>query len=339
MKTMLYIILGLSLSALILNDSKTELNDAVIEFMESLDNEQLEKVSYRFDDQSRESWHFLPPASWSRSGLQLKALTKSQKEKLFSMLSGFLSAAGYQKTKEIMELENVLAEIEDNPEYRDAGRYHVAVYGLPQKDSLWAWSFEGHHISLNFTILNNELVASPRFFGANPAKILEGPRKGDRTLDREEDLAFELIDQLSVQQRTKAIFSSKAFPDIVTGNASEVTPLDQVGIATRDLSATQQTLLKKLISEYLSSLPEELAIRRQEKIMQEEFDEIRFGWAGKTEKGSGHYYRIQGKTFLIEFDNTQNNANHIHTVWRDFDGDFGRDLIQEHYRHSEHHRH
>jgi len=312
-------------------------NNPTIKFLESLKSEQLSQLIMPFDDLSRKDWHYLPAKMWPRTGLKLGELNNDQKIAFSQMLQSFLGKSGYDKTQKIIELENILAELEGDPDLRDEGAYFIAIYGNPRTDSLWAWSFQGHHLSLNFTLSNGKLSTAPRFFGASPATITEGSRQGERTLDREEDLAMELINALSDQQKEEAVFQDISFIDIVTTNAIEVSPLRPVGIEANKLNAQQKDLLKQLLKEYLSSISKNLAIERESKINDEEFDEIRFGWAGALTKGQGHYYRIQGKTFLIEFDNTQNDANHIHTVWRDFDGDFGIDLIREHYLNSKHH--
>jgi hypothetical protein len=187
--------------------------------------------------------------------------------------------------------------------------------------------------------LNGVASIAPRFLGANPAMILSGTRKGERILEKEEDLGFSLINSMNAEQKATAIFKQKAFNDIVTKNAAEVEPLENVGIKFEKLDQSQQLIFLNIIDEYLSTIPKELAFEKMENIKNEEVNELRFAWAGATKPGIGHYYRIQGKSFLLEFDNTQGNANHIHTVWRDFDGDFGRDLIREHYKNSEHHQH
>lgn len=311
--------------------------DPTISFLESLNDEQLSKLIMPFDDMSRNTWHYLPGKMWPRTGLKMDELKDNQKVEFSQMLQSFLSKSGYEKSQEIIALENVLVELGGDPDFRDAGAYFIAFYGNPKTDSLWAWSFEGHHLSLNFTVSNGKLSTAPRFFGANPATIPEGSRKGERTLHIEEDLALDLINAFSEQQKEEAIFQSVPLSDIVTTNATEVGPLRPVGIEANKLNAEQKYLLRQLIKEYLSSIPKNLAMERESKINEDEFDAIRFGWAGALTKGQGRYYRIQGKSFLIEFDNTQNNANHIHTVWRDFDGDFGRDLIREHYLNSKHH--
>ncbi|WP_242086124.1 DUF3500 domain-containing protein [Aestuariivivens sediminis] len=338
MMNRLTFLVGVPVLALIMAFS-VRVNNPTIAFLEALDENQLREVMLSFSDQSRETWHFLPSEMWPREGISLNQLREGQKELFFKMLQSFLGEVGYHKTQRIMDLERVLAELENNPTFRDAGAYYVAVYGNPRTDKLWAWSFEGHHVSLNFTISEGSVSVAPRFFGANPARITAGPRTGERTLDREEDLAYAFMAALSDEQRHQAVFMETAFADITTAKVAEVKPLDPVGIEAKTLNDTQQRLLKDIIQEYLATLPEGLAEQRGHKIFREEFPDIRFGWAGSLTRGVGHYYRVQGKTFLIEFDNTQNNANHIHLVWRDFDGDFGRDLIKEHYKNSNHHKH
>ena len=310
-----------------------------VEFLRSLTQVQRNKALLSFDDESKTLFHYIPSSMFPREGIQLNELDQEQKAKLDKLLKGFLSETGYMKTMKIIDLENILLEISGDSIMRNPENYSVAFYGNPEKDSLWAFSFEGHHISLNFTIHNEKVGIAPRFLGASPARIPSGPREGERTLHNEEDLGFELINSLSEEQRKVAIFKQEPFFDIVTGKSPEVEPLSPVGIMYGQLNGHQQLIFLKLIDEYLSTMPAEQAEKRMNSIKDEEINEVRFGWAGATVLGEGHYYRIQGKTFLIEFDNVQDKANHIHTVWRDFDGDFGRDLIKEHYENSDHHKH
>ena len=311
--------------------------DDAIRFLKSLNTEQRKKIQVPFNDLSRSRWHYFPSSMYQREGLQLYELSSAQKDLFFKFLQTYLSESGYNKTMKIIDLENVLAEIQQNREMRNPEKYHIAIYGNPGKDSLWAWSFEGHHLSLNFTILKNKISMAPRFMGAHPAIIKEGKRKGEKTLGNEEDIAFKLINALSSKQKEAAIFEKRAFGDIVTSNSTEADPLKPAGIRMKDLDSDQKVILLDLIHEYLSAMPPELATKRMNNLKAEEPDEIRFGWAGAIVPGEPHYYRVQGKTFLIELDNTQDHANHIHSVWRDFDGDFGRDLIREHYGTSAHH--
>jgi hypothetical protein len=306
------------------------------DFLTSLDTAQLKKVKLPFDHLSRQAWHFLPGSMWPRAGIMLKDLNRTQKQKVFVLLRQHLSESGFEKIMSIMDLENVMAKMGQDATMRDPEKYFVAIYGNPVEDKLWAWSFEGHHISLNFTITNKKVSMTPRFLGAAPAIIPSGYREGERTLAEEDDMGLALINSMSTEQRVKTIFSSKPYYEIVTSNATEVGPLSPIGIAMRELNEQQQNQLKELITVYLSTMPEPLAQQRMKQIELEDFSEIRFGWAGATVLGEGHYYRIQGATFLIEFDNTVGNANHIHTVWRDFNGDFGKDIIKEHYSQESH---
>lgn len=309
-----------------------------VQFLKSLDQTQRDKAQLSFDHMSKTFWHFIPGSSIPIAGIQLREINSSQKELVNKLLQSFLSETGYLKTKKIIELENTLLEITGDSVTRDPEKYFVAFYGNPETDRLWAWSFEGHHLSLNFTVYNGIATIAPRFIGASPATIRKGTRKGDRTLDKEEDLGLQLIAALTDEQRKFAIFQQKSFYDIATVNSIEVGPLSPVGIKFKKLNPDQQLIFLNLLTEYLSTIPTEQAEKRMESIKNEEMDELRFGWAGATVSGEGHYYRIQGKSFLLEFNNTLWKANHIHTVWRDFNGDFGRDLIREHYENSDHHK-
>lgn len=339
MKKTIPVLISICFIAYLLSSFKENIKTPVVEFLDSLNDEQLKIVNHSFDDSNRTTWHFLPAKSFPREGISLKQLNDKQKKIFSKMLQTFISKSGYVKTQKIIDLENVLAIIDKDPDYRDPEKYHISIYGNPVVDSLWAWSFEGHHISLNFTILDNTLISTPRFFGANPATIPIGERKGERTLIEEEDMAYALMGSLTPKQQQQAIFRYDAFPEIISVNSSEVSPLDPVGIPANELNDAQQVILKNLIHVYLSAQVESIAKEREQKIHDEEFGDITFGWAGTLDRKDGHYYRIQGKTFLIEFDNTQTNVNHIHTVWRDFNGDFGRDLIKEHYHNANHHKH
>jgi hypothetical protein len=294
---------------------------------------------FAFEEMSRYEWHYLPATMASRQGIAMKTLDSTQKQNVYALLNHYLSNNGYTRTKDIMNNEYLLKELEPNNANRIPENYFIAFYGNPGKDSTWGWKFSGHHIALNFTIVKNELAFAPFFFGIYPAEIKSGANKGRQIIKDEEELGFALINSLSAEQKSTAIFQLEAFTEIVTTNASRVAPLDAVGILAKDMTHEQKMVLNKLIVAYLSSMPGKIAETRMKRIVSEEFNGIRFGWAGGLKPGEPHYYRVQGKTFLIELDNTQNNANHIHSVWRDFNGDFGVDLLKEHYQTSKHHHH
>ena len=245
---------------------------------------------------------------------------------------------GYTTATTIISLENVLKAIEPprtgpNAIVRDPELYYVSIYGTPGK-SPWGWKFEGHHISVNFTLIDDKpIVFSPSFFGSNPAIVRDGPKQGTRVLRDEEEVARELLNSFNDTQRAKVIFTVDAPRDMVSGESREwLKPLDPGGLPVSEMTAAQKRALEKLLDVYLGRVAPELAKARLEALQKAGFDKITFGWAGVREVGGPHYYRVQGPTFLVEYDNTQNNNNHIHSVWRDFNGDFGRDLLKEHYQ-------
>jgi len=306
-------------------------------FVNSLSDKQKGEAMFPFDEINRYEWHYLPASMASRNGIGVSELNDIQKKKLNDLMKVYLSEEGYTKLKNIMGFENLLKELEPDNMNRTPENYFIAIYGNPGKDSIWGWKFSGHHLALNFTIVNGKLAVAPFFFGVYPAEVKDGPQKGMRIIKDEEDFGFELENSLTQEQKQKALLQSNAYSDIVTRNDVEVDPLHPIGILAKDLTHEQKIILNKLIVAYLLSMPPIIAKTRIKTISTEEMNSISFGWAGGTEPGKPHYYRIQGKSFLVEFDNTQNNANHIHSVWRDFKGDFGHDLLKEHYQSAHHH--
>jgi hypothetical protein len=282
-----------------------------------------------FEDRDRLEWHYTPR---SRNGVSFKEMDKPAREATHALLRNALSAAGYRKVTNIIELEIVLREIETFGWMRDPERYHLTVYGAPDAAKRWGWRFEGHHLSLNFTLAGDKLaVDTPSFFGANPATVQKGAKKGLRALGEEHDAGWALLEALGEAQRKEAVFEEPPYGEIVTGNSDKVDPLPAAGIPAAKLDEKQRALLWKLIEVYAGNFEPGLAQARLARAQQGAIEAIRFGWAGSTVRGKPHYYRVQGPQFLIEYDASQNDGNHIHTVWRDFGGDFGRDLLREHY--------
>jgi Protein of unknown function (DUF3500) len=331
------ITLVLAADAAVRKQTAAAMADGASKFLASLSAEQRQKASFGFDDQVRFEWFYTPVP---RKGLPLKELDDKQRELAMTFLKTGVSARGFEKATTIIGLETVLGELEAQAragrgggQNRDPGLYYFSVFGTPSPKSPWGWRVEGHHLSLNFTVVNGELIAaSPSFFGVNPAEVPEGPRKGFRALPGEEDRGRELFMSLNEAQRAEALLPIEAPRDMITTNTAKVDPLAPGGIAASKLTPAQKALLRKLIDEYASSMAPDLAADRLEKLEKAGFDKLTFAWAGSVERLQPHYYRVQGPTMLIEYDNTQNRANHIHSVWRDFDGDFGRDLIRDHYR-------
>ncbi len=332
MKLLLLLLLPVSLLAQ--NISGAQKANALIN---ALNDQQKKKALFSFDEMNRYDWHYVPGSMLPRTGLAVKDMDSTQQMAFYELLHSFLSEQGFQRTKDIMSFEYLLKEMEPNNPHRIPGNYFVSIYGHPGEDSVWGWKYTGHHLALNFTMVKDKLAFAPFFFGSNPGEVKEGPKKGMRIIKDEEDLAFELVNSLSAEQKKTGVFQLKAFTDVVTTNAAQVAPLKPVGLLLKDLNKDQKNLVNKILVAYLSSMPQRIANARMNLVRTEDMNDIRFGWAGGLVKGEPHYYRIQGKTFLIEFDNTQNNANHIHMVWRDFNGDYGADLLKEHYQQSHQH--
>jgi hypothetical protein len=318
---------------------------AATKFLSGLTADQRQQATFAFESEERMRWHFIPTETFPRKGLTVKEMTEPQRKLAHDLLKAGLSQRGYLTASSIMDLETVLGALEaaqragaaqpprTAPLVRDPERYFFSVFGTPSEKSTWGWRVEGHHVSLHFTVVNGTMVAgSPTFFGSNPAEVREGPKKGLRILGAEEDAARALLQSLDASQRTKAIFDATAPGDMITMANVNITPLSPTGLGADAMTAAQRELLMTLVDVYIGKMAPDLAADRLAKLRKAGVEKIGFAWAGDTERGKKHYYRVQGPTFLIEYDNTQNDGNHIHSVWRDFQGDFGRDLLREHLR-------
>ena len=313
-------------------NSSTVMTQAAQHFLASLTPEQRAKAAFAFPEDERMNWHYIPK---ERKGLPLLEMAPPQKALAQALLSAGLSQQGYIKAVTIMSLEDVLRVMEnDDGNRRNPEKYYFSVFGEPSDTGTWGFRIEGHHLSQNFTVVNGKVADTPSFFGANPAEVREGPRKGLRTLGMEEDLGRDLLESLSQEQKKVAIVTTEAYKDILT-EASRKAALEgqPSGLSAAKMSQKQFDLLQNLIRGYAQNVPEQLAQARMEQLKKAGTN-VFFAWAGVEQRGGPHYYRIQAPTFLIEYDNTQNNANHIHSVWRDFNGDFGLDLLAMHYQAS-----
>lgn len=308
------------------------------QFLASLTPEQLEKTKFPFDTEERSFFHYIPSDDFPtalkrpRRGLILKEMTPAQRHLASALLSAGLSQQGYIKATTIMSLEDVLRIIEkDVKGRRDPEKYHFSIFGDPTDEGTWGYRIEGHHVSLHFTVVKGRAVGNPTFFGSNPAQVRSGPHTGLRVLAAEEDLGRALMRALTPAQQKVALVSEKAPSDILTTTDRQAALKGEpTGLPASRMTAAQRRLLDDLIREYIDNLPAELAEQRRARL-KEAGNRLWFAWAGTIEPGGPHYYRVQAPGFLIEYDNTQNGANHIHTVWRDFNGDWGADLLKEHY--------
>jgi Protein of unknown function (DUF3500) len=312
--------------------ASTQMAECANRFLAALTPEQKAKATFPFDDKEREFWAFVP---LDRKGLTLGEMTPYQKQLAYSLLSAGLSQQGFTKAVTIMSLDDVLKRMEnDDGKRRNPEKYYFSIFGTPAEKGTWGYRVEGHHCSQNYTVVDGKVLDAPSFFGANPAEVREGPRAGLRVLAQEEDMGRDVIQSLDPEQRKTAIVDAKAPNEILTSNSRQAALKGQAsGISGTKMNAQQFEKLGNLLDMYAQNMPEQIAQYREEQIKKAGRN-IYFAWAGGVNKGDPHYYRIQAPAFLIEYDDTQNNANHIHTVWRDFTGDFGEDLLKEHYQTS-----
>jgi hypothetical protein len=303
-------------------------------FLAALDPDQRSKATFPLDSDERMNWHYIPK---ERKGVPLREMTPYQRHLASALLAAGLSQTGYIKAVTIMSLEDVLRTMEkDSGETRNPEKYYFSVFGAPSDNGTWGYRVEGHHLSQNYTMVNGKVVDGPSFFGANPAEVRQGPRKGLRTLAGEDELGIEVIRALDEQQRKVAIVNPIAYEEILTAASRKAALQGQPsGLTASKMSATQFDALMALMEEYARNVPDELAEGRIAQINKAGRN-IYFAWSGGITHGDPHYYRVQSPYFLIELDDTQDSANHIHSVWRDFTDDFGEDLLQQHYQ--AHHR-
>jgi hypothetical protein len=306
------------------------MQDLAAAFVSSLKPAQRAVAVFRFDDAERFRWQYTPG---QRGGLALKDMTEAQRDRAMALLDGGLSEGGAETARGIIRHEMTLRRLEQQAgrpgsSRRDPERYYFSVFGDPAASRPWGWRVGGHHLCLHFTIVGDAVAGTPLFFGANPAQVQHGPQAGRRLLAPEEELARALLADLDVGQRRRAVVSSTAPDDILTGNAARA-DIARVphGVGYADLAPSQQRRFDALLGRYVARLRDPAGV---------DGEGMSFAWAGSTEVGHGHYYAVKGATFLIEYDNTQNNANHVHTVWRDAAADWGADQLAWHYR-NEHH--
>ncbi len=334
---------------------KDDMLDAATTFLGLLTPEQRKVAMYPLDDVERFNWHYVPR---ERKGLPLKQMTAEQRQAAMAMLKTGLSNQGYDKATSIIDMENVLRVIDNRPPndtYRDPENYSFTIFGDPAEKNPWSWRIEGHHLSLQFLSLTGQVLAqTPTFFGSNPGvlkydatmadkrmadpRVNNLPQKGREILKQETEQAFALLKTLSAEQRKKAIIDAVAYPEIITTNKRMASIEKMDGLMLSEMTADQRKLFLSLLQVYLTNYRITLAKQQMARLEKSGLDSLRFAWAGdqtpELGDGKGWYYRIHGPTILIEYDNTQTNANHIHTVVRDLTNDWGEDLLKEHYKNS-----
>jgi hypothetical protein len=301
-------------------------------FLKSLTPEQRAAATFAMDHAERVNWGFIPR---ERKGLPYKSMTAAQRPLAQAFLQAIMSQRGLLQVEQIIDLENVLREMGGNPAVRDPELYFFSFFGEPVAGKPWGFRFEGHHISINGAVAGcARITVTPTFLGANPAEVREGTRKGRRALAVEEDLGRQLAKSLASEQAKVAVIPGDAPAEIITGTERHVSSLEPMGLSAARMTAAQQETLRNLVRHYLERYRIHVAKAEWDEIERAGWDKVYFAWAGGIEPGMPHYYRVQGPTFLLEYDNTQNNANHIHTVWRNFKQDFGDDALKRHYEES-----
>jgi hypothetical protein len=332
--TALLMSLPLSLATVRASAAEPTPSAAALELITATAADARSRLLQPFTDAARSDWHYTPR---QRSGIPWKEMAEAQRKATTALLRTALSAPGLDKIRAVMALEIALRELETFSSRRDPDNYAIAIFGSPTPSGApWGFRLEGHHLSLHFTVQNDRFLSTlPQFMGSNPALVPRdmpngGPRAGTRVLAEEEDLARGLMSALTPAQRAIALFDTRTYGDIYTTNQKKLEPLSPVGVELRALPAAEQATLLRLIGVFANLLRPELAEARLARVRAGGLDTIRFGWAGSLERGKPFYYRIQGAQFLIELDNS--GGNHIHSVWRDFEGDWGRDVLGEHYR-------
>ncbi len=308
----------------------SEMANAASTFLKSLSKEQSKAAQFDFKTDERENWHFVPMV---REGVRFGNLKPHQQHLAFGLLGTGLSQKGLLTATQIMTLEQVLSDRGQDPELRNTEKYYLAIFGTPSLDKPWGWRFEGHHLSLNFTAVDNHVTGVPTFYGTNPAELKKGPLKGTRPLGEIEDAARALAVKLKAADKSP-VFSEKPPKEIFTAQDRIAKAQEALGVASSDLHGHHITELLEVIGLIASFQRRDVSADALKKVHTLQRKKLTFAWAGSLERHSAHYFRIQGPDFLIEYANTQNDANHAHLVWRDLKNDFARDVLKKHYEHA-----
>ena len=315
---------------------KQKLSTIANTFLNTLTPELRNASLFDFNSAERTEFFFVPI---ERKGTNFKQFNESQKEAALNLLRASLSKKGFHKSEEIRQLEKVLLKIEDPPlifngkkVIRDYLDYHFWIFGVPSETKLWGWKFEGHHISFNFISKNNTILSStPSFLGANPAIVAIKGFKKKQILKSEMEMGAQLVSSFDTPQNNIARFSKNAPIDIITKNNFKAEKINPLGISYKELNATQKNLFLKLLNEYIDTYKFGFAEDLKKKVNRSGIENLHFAYAGEINSTKGFYYRIQGGVLLIEYDNIQNDANHVHSVVRDLSNDWGESILKRHY--------
>ena len=301
-----------------------------LEILDSADAGARARLMLPLAGETVRDWHYVPR---ERPGLALGEMSGDLRDRTWRLVETGLSAEGRRKAHDITRLEKILGEIEDRRDYRDPLNYSLAFFGQPSQSGLWGWRFEGHHLSLTFIVdPKRGLVTTPIFFGANRQRVPDDHEHGGwRVLPVEEDRGFELVNGFADKERSRAIIADRSPGDIITGPGRERELMTPAGVGWVEVAAESRRRIEGLLDLYLGNLDRDQAILEEKRIREAGLEEIRFAWAGSLEPGIGHYYRLSGPTFIIEYENSQNDANHCHSVWHNPRSQLRIDPLAEHY--------
>ena len=329
--------IGLTPTLMIPGRARAQLQEAMArraqDLIDSLTDTQRPQVLYPFEANERQDWHYFPRR---RPGLSLGQMTSAQQGRVWALLATGLSEKGMDKTRAVVRTEAILGDLTGRREYRDPTNYAIVFFGEPVSGQPWGWRFEGHHLSLSFTVIPGQGIAvTPAFVGSNPATVPEPhEHAGFQALGLEEANGFRLLNSLSDTQRATVLIAPESFGNILSGPGREGRLQERVGLALADMTAAQRQQALTLIETYVTNVRPELAKRALDGLTAAGIDRIHFAWAGSQHPGRPHYYRLHGPRLVIEYDNTQNEANHVHAVWHDPANHLGKDLLRAHYETS-----
>ena len=305
---------------------------AAAAWLDSLSAEQRAKATYEYMDGERVFWYY-PPLN--RHGLALRDMGDEQRKLAYGIMESGLTPRAYKQAAQIIDHETILGKLEKERGVvsfvRDPELYYFTVFGEPGGADPWAWRVEGHHVSLHYSVWGDNVISTtPFFFGANPAEVPQGPQQGLRILGDRQDLALELVNGLTTEQRRRAVIYPEAPYDILTYNSSRAVFPQEEGLPGSQMNGAQREMLMTIINEYVTTIREDVAQDKLNAIREQGLDDFYFAWGGGLENNTKHYYRIHGGNFVVEYDNRQNDANHIHSVLRDEENDFANDVLREH---------
>ena len=317
--------------------------NAAEKFIASLTTLQLARTMFPVDDVQWRKWmnqHF-----YVRQGISFQEMTDTQRELAFGLMRASLSARGFEITRNVMRLNETLAELADDHVFLGEWLYFITIMGRPSVAEPWGWQLSGHHAIVNYFVLGDQVVMTPLFLGSEPVRATSGKYKGITILQQEQNNGLQMVRALPDAQQQKAVLN---FSKIGNNNLGEAFQdnivLDYAGIRANEFTDASRRRLRELIQLYASNM-DDGHVRAKMNEVDKHIDNTWFAWIGGTQTDSAFYYRIQSPVILIEFDH-QRPANlakfasdpnkptqqHIHTVVRTPNGnDYGKDLLRQHY--------